>query len=231
MQHDTYASAVGRSSSIDPTDEPDVLLVSEGAEPFLWEQIAASLDAVEEQEVRRVVGESIIGACEDIYAEVRALRLIAFEATEATDEVTSRKESVGPPALGLLALEVKQLVEYLRARARAAGVAEETLLPEAARGHQFNIDDILQDPASARRPRTASLERSSLMSLRGDSRGSSNGNGDEGGVGRSGTSQREQSSSRGAGSSASRPGSGGDGRSALLHTGNFGLTSRPASVE
>ena len=49
-------------------------------------------------------------AQEDIYAEVRALREIAQEASDTTDSMKCTANAVGPPALGLLALEVKHLV-------------------------------------------------------------------------------------------------------------------------
>ena len=39
---------------------------------FLWEQIAALVDAVELHEVRRVVGADLVQGCADMYAEVRA---------------------------------------------------------------------------------------------------------------------------------------------------------------
>ena len=61
-------------------------------ERFLWEDISSSLDEVERQEVRRVVGDELISSCEDVYAEVRALREIYSECCADTDALLQEGE-------------------------------------------------------------------------------------------------------------------------------------------
>ena len=91
-------------------------------EGFLWEQITSSLDQVELYEVRRVVGEKLVQSCEDIYAEVRALREIVAEYSAATDGlVDGQQPQISSSAAGLVALEVQQLAGFLKSRAAAAG--------------------------------------------------------------------------------------------------------------
>jgi hypothetical protein len=142
---------------------------------FLWEQIEASVPAVELHEVRRVVGSDLVQSCEDIYAEVRALRDILHDFSATTDalvrESTSKVEVLRASNVGLVALEVKQLVAYLlQARPGAARPPADSLLPKAALSQQLALEAILgEGAASPRRPRTAcpAGARSSLREMRG----------------------------------------------------------------
>ena len=63
-------------------------------ESFLWEQISESIDPVELEEVQRVVGNSLVSACTDIYAEVRALREIMADYSADTDELVKKCASM-----------------------------------------------------------------------------------------------------------------------------------------
>ena len=86
------------------------------AAEFLWEQIAGSLDPVELHEVEKVVGASAVRESEDVYAEVRALREILSECAADTEAALATRGALGPPAVGLLQLELSQLVGQPRAR-------------------------------------------------------------------------------------------------------------------
>lgn len=123
----------------------DALLFADTADeepeqPFLWEQISSSIDAVELEEVQRVVGMSLVSACTDIYAELRALRDIHSEYAAGTDEIVNSRASL-PRAMssapaGLVQLELKSLVGQLRQRARETGVPEDALLPTPDSPHR-----------------------------------------------------------------------------------------------
>lgn len=142
---------------------------------FLWEQIAVSVDAVELHEVRRVVGGDLVQSCEDMYAEVRALQDILHEFSATTDELveenSSKAEKLRASNVGLVALEVKQLVAHLlQARPGAAGPSAGSLLPKAAHSQQLALVSILGERAALpRRPHTAQPAgaRSSLREIRG----------------------------------------------------------------
>ena len=70
------------------------LFVEDEDQPFLWEQISGSIDAVELEEVQRVIGLSLVNACADIYAEVRALREIHRDYAAATDDLVKSSASL-----------------------------------------------------------------------------------------------------------------------------------------
>ena len=138
-------------------------------ERFLWEDISSSLDEVERQEVRRVVGDELISSCEDVYAEVRALREIYSECCADTDALLQEGERAGAlvaPA-GLLQLEVQQLVVHLRQQAAANGASDEEILRPISREQRLALDRVM-DPAPRPRSRgEASVERLGLHEMRG----------------------------------------------------------------
>jgi len=142
---------------------------------FLWEQISASVEPVELHEVRRVVGEERVQACEDMYAEVRALQDILSEFSAVTDEMLAQSSSqaqlVRASGAGLVALEVKALVSHLlSARPGALSSSADTLLPKIGRAQQRALQSILGEAdVLPRRPRTAqpTVSRSSLREMRG----------------------------------------------------------------
>ena len=136
---------------------------------FLWEQIAASVDAVELHEVRRVVGGDLVQACADMYAEVRALRDILQDFSQATDqlveETSTQSETMRASHAGLVALEVKQLVAHLL----AAGSSADSILPKGGRKQRLALESLLGEASGLpRRPRTAQAagSRSSLREIR-----------------------------------------------------------------
>ena len=78
-------------------------MASASDSPYLWEQITASIDPAELGDVRRVVGGRLVSACEDMYAEVRALQEILSEFEQSTDELLEEArapfcESTQPPS-------------------------------------------------------------------------------------------------------------------------------------
>lgn len=171
-----------------PTPDADGCSEDESAatgdlQPFLWEQISSSIESVELEEVRRVVGPSLVSACEDIYAEVRALHEIHRDYAADTDEIIRSRASVprstaSQPA-GLVQLELKSLVSQLRARAAAAGVPEDALFPTPSSPQRKALDSVLhashlggggaddeRDRVAHLRPGTASSERVSLREMR-----------------------------------------------------------------
>ena len=140
------------------------------AAEFLWEQIAGSLDPVELHEVEKVVGASAVRESEDVYAEVRALREILSECAADTEAALATRGALGPPAVGLLQLELSQLVGQLRERAAAAGAPEDALLPPAASEARQALDSVL---GTGSRPGSTSSGRLSLRDMRGGSDGGS----------------------------------------------------------
>lgn len=124
-------------------------------QPFLWEQISASLDPVELHEVQRVVGASLVQSVEDVYAEVRALGEILADYAGETDELikssTSVPRSLGSQPAGLVQLELTSLVSQLKKRAAAAGAPEDALLPAASSPQRKALESVLcaQDDAGA----------------------------------------------------------------------------------
>ena len=97
-------------------------------QPFLWEQISESIDPVELEEIRRVVGDALVSACSDVYAEVRALQEILADYSAGTDELVKRRtavpRSLGSQPAGLVQMELKSLVTQLRKRAAAVAGSE-----------------------------------------------------------------------------------------------------------
>lgn len=163
----------------------------EGEAPFLWEQISASVDPVELDEVQRVVGSDLVSSLTDIYSEVRALQEIQREYSAGTDELvrkcSSMPRSTGSQPAGLVQLELKSLVAQLRKRAAANGVDEDALLPMPSSPQRKALESVLRDTdgasgagagASERsrtaylgaRPGTADSERLSLREMRLGSR-------------------------------------------------------------
>ena len=158
------------------------LFVEDEDQPFLWEQISGSIDAVELEEVQRVIGLSLVNACADIYAEVRALREIHRDYAAATDDLVKSSASLpratsSAPA-GLVQLELKSLVGQLRKRAAASGAHEDALLPVPSSPHRTALESVLREEVDgggggderARtqhiRPDTADSERLSLRKMR-----------------------------------------------------------------
>ena len=117
-------------------------------QPFLWEQISASIDPVELHEVQRVVGTSLINGLTDIYSEIRALREIHRDYSAGTDElvktVNSLPRSTGSQPAGLVQLELKSLVAQLRKRAAANGVDAEALLPVPSSPQRKALESVLR---------------------------------------------------------------------------------------
>ena len=125
------------------------LFVEDEDQPFLWEQISGSIDAVELEEVQRVIGLSLVNACADIYAEVRALREIHRDYAAATDDLVKSSASLpratsSAPA-GLVQLELKSLVGQLRKRAAASGAHEDALLPVPSSPHRTALESVLRE--------------------------------------------------------------------------------------
>lgn len=100
-------------------------------QPFLWEQISASLDPVELHEVQRVVGASLVQSVEDVYAEVRALGEILADYAGETDELikssTSVPRSLGSQPAGLVQLELTSLGGAGGGGGNGEGVANATV--------------------------------------------------------------------------------------------------------
>ena len=169
-----------RPASASSTSTEDVSTVSGDDFEGLWEQISSSIDAIELEEVQRVVGVALVGACTDIYAEVRALREIHREYSAGTDEMVRScarlpRATSSAPA-GLVKLELRSLVAQLRARAAETGMPEEALLPAPSSPHRNALDSVLRDnveiDTSAHdrnimdRPGTADSHRLSLRDMR-----------------------------------------------------------------
>ena len=92
-------------------DELDHLEDESAEQPFLWEQISDSIDPVELEEIRRFIGDRLVSACTDVYAEVRALREILHDYSADTDELLKKRASVprslGSQPAGLVQMELK----------------------------------------------------------------------------------------------------------------------------
>ena len=203
----THATTSGKGGSPRPTTAGSSMLSSstEGApaegllaadepaaydedQPFLWEQISSSIDAVELEEVQRVVGFSLVNACGDIYAELRALRDIHREFAAATDELlkksTSLPRATSSAPAGLVQLELKSLVAQLRKRAADTGVPEDALLPVPSSPHRKALESVLREEGDGGgggnpergaigqtgRPGTSDSQRISLREMRLGSR-------------------------------------------------------------
>ena len=118
--------------------------------------------------MRRVVGASLVSACEDIYAEVRALHEIHRDYAADTDELIRRsatmpRATASQPA-GLVQLELKSLVSQLRERAarlREAQAPDETRDTEWD-PFQWNISGAIGRDAAQRALRPARPSRSPL---------------------------------------------------------------------
>ena len=132
--------------------------------------------------MQRVIGLSLVNACADIYAEVRALREIHRDYAAATDDLVKSSASLpratsSAPA-GLVQLELKSLVGQLRKRAAASGAHEDALLPVPSSPHRTALESVLREEVDgggggderARtqhiRPDTADSERLSLRKMR-----------------------------------------------------------------
>ena len=194
-------------------------------ELFLWEQISSSIDKLELDEVQRVVGVSLVSECENIYAEVRALREIHNEYSAGTDELMRScaglpRATSSAPA-GLVQLELKSLVAQLRKRAADTGMPEEALLPTPASPHRRALESVLRDEGDtaiaapertqAGRPGTAESHRLSLREMRlGSSRPSTAATSSQDSATMYGSSSRPLT---GSGASSSRPATGGVSRS------------------
>ena len=166
------ASSSNSSSSAQPSGagvvEFDAIHSAEGA-PFLWEQIALSLDPVELHEVTRVVGAVLVQSCEDVYAELRALREILSDYSGETDAMIKAASQSGLSTVtaGLLELELASLVDQLRQRATEAGVPENSLFPSSQPTHHKLLSSMMGDAGSIPTHRErVSIERLSLRDLR-----------------------------------------------------------------
>jgi len=160
-------TASSSDSSAHPSGYPDCTGLVEEL-PFLWEQISASLDPVELHEVSRVVGSALIQSCEDVYAELRALKDILSDYSAETDEQIRISSSLKPQKSGLLELELQSLVEALRRRASESGTSIHTLLPLNSGPHQKVLEKILGGDSNIATHRSLdeACERLSLRDLR-----------------------------------------------------------------
>ena len=179
----SMASVSGFSSDGGGLPSPEEELGDDEAheqQQYLWEQISGSIDVVEREEIERVVGQRLVSACADVYAEVRALQDILKDYSADTDELVKKRSSMprsmGSQPAGLVQLELKSLVAQLRKRAAAAGKPEDALLPMPSSPQRKALEQVLHgDDAlgkaerphtAAERPGTADSSRLSLRDMR-----------------------------------------------------------------
>ena len=134
------------------------------------------MQVVELEEIRRIVGNSLVSACTDVYAEVRALREILSDYAADTDVLVKKRSSMprslGSQPDGLVQLELKSLVTQLRQNAVAAGAPEDALLPVSSSPQRKILETVLHadeggvDSRPSDRPDTAESGRVSLREMR-----------------------------------------------------------------
>ncbi|KAL3893485.1 MAG: hypothetical protein SGPRY_014199, partial [Prymnesium sp.] len=164
-------TASSSASSAQPSGESELLLPPPSPHlptRYLWEQIAASLDPLELDEVSRVVGSPLVAACEDVYAELRALKEILSDYSAETDAQIRYCSAVKPHKASLLQLELSSLVESLRQRASADGTSFEALLPPRSSAQQRVLQKVLSTNSelASHRQIPETCERLSLRDLR-----------------------------------------------------------------